>query len=145
MRTKLLTVLVIGLLLAADDPKKPAQDQLKTFSGSWAVTGMEFNGQKAPPDFLKDFKLIFEGEKMTFSTPGSKREGTFRIDSTKKPAALDFIPSEGADKGMTEKGIYALEGETLKIALTKDDARPTTFVTKKNSKTTVYILKRSKK
>lgn len=145
MRTKLFAVLVIGLLLAADDPKKTGQDQLTKLRGTWAVTAMEFGGQKAPPDFVKDFNLIIEGDKLTFSASGNKREGTIRIDPTKKPATLDFIPSEGVQKGMVEMGIYSLEGDTLKLALNQGDTRPTAFVTKKNTRTTVYVLKRSKK
>jgi len=41
--------------------------------------------------------------------------GTFRVDGSATPTAIDFDHSEGVLRGKGWKGIYALDGDTLII------------------------------
>ena len=65
MRKALLGLLVIGLLIAADEKPK-ADDAKEKLKGTWTVVSMERDGQKAPEDQIKGQSLTFEGDKVTF-------------------------------------------------------------------------------
>jgi uncharacterized protein (TIGR03067 family) len=63
---------------------------------------------------------------------------TFKLNAAKKPKEIDLI----AAKGVT-KGIYALDGDNLKITLaTGDGGRPTEFATKPGDGHYHAVLKR---
>jgi uncharacterized protein (TIGR03067 family) len=52
------------------------------------------------------------------------------VDPSTKPAAIDFEHAEGALKGKTWKGIYALDGDTLTTcdnSTSPDKGRPAAF------------------
>jgi uncharacterized protein (TIGR03067 family) len=66
--------------------------------------------------------------------------GTFRTDQNAKPASIDFVNTEGTDKGKTWRGIYTFDGDTLTTCDNAPDvakARPTAFEAKSGSG---YIL-----
>jgi uncharacterized protein (TIGR03067 family) len=63
-------------------------------------------------------------------------EGTFRVDPSTKPAAIDFKHTGGVLKGKPWKGIYALDGDTLTTcdnAPDPDRGRPAAFEAKKGA------------
>jgi uncharacterized protein (TIGR03067 family) len=128
-------------LLAED--KKPADDQKKLL-GAWKIVAMEENG-KASDDF-KDAVLTMQEGKYTIQTPdGEVLDGTYKVNSSAKPKEIDFVPNFGRNKGKTTLGIYALEGDTLKIC--RDDAgkpRPKEFATRPDTGLIVFVLKRHK-
>jgi uncharacterized protein (TIGR03067 family) len=139
-------ILIVGLLSAADTKEDAVKKELKKLKGSWSATALEFAGQKAPADEAKKNKIMFDGDKVTFIEGDEKKQGTFKIDPTKKPATIDLIGTEGKEKGKTTKGIYALEGDSLKIAIGfKRDERPTEFATSKDVLVILFVLKRDKK
>jgi uncharacterized protein (TIGR03067 family) len=143
---KLLTVMVVTLLVAADAPKGDDPAKKDKLEGSWAATAMERGGQPAPPELVKGLKLTFKGDKVTLLMEGENKEATYKADSTKKPATLDITPTDGPEKGKTMKGIFVIEGDTLKIAMPEGEGeRPTEFVTKSGSSTTLVTLKRETK
>ncbi len=137
-------VLVVGLLLAADDPKdevKKEQDKLK---GTWTVESSERKGQASEEG--KDAEVTFEGDKITVKTAeGKEHKGTYKIDPTKKPKTIDITPSGGDNKDKVHLGIYELDGDTLKVCYNHPDKeRPTAFSTKADSEEVLYVLKRKK-
>jgi uncharacterized protein (TIGR03067 family) len=71
--------------------------------------------------------------------------GTFKLDPTKRPKALDFTSNQGPGKGKTFKGIYELRGDTLKFCLagSPDQDRPTKFRSKPGSSQLVFVYKRA--
>ena len=139
MKKCLLGVLMIGLLLAADD-KKPddAKDKLK---GAWTVVSMERDGKKAPEEDFKGMGLVFDGDKITFKHGDDTKMGTYKIDASQKPAHFDLTPSDGGNKTM--KMIYQVDGDTLKIGGDKreDGDRPKSF----EAAGMIITLKREKK
>jgi uncharacterized protein (TIGR03067 family) len=69
------------------------------------------------------------------------------VDSSAKPAAIDFEHTEGALKGRGWKGIYALDGDTLSMcdnAPNLDEGRPTAFEAKSGSGHVRITFKRAK-
>ena len=82
--------------------------------GRWLVTSMVSKGQKleTPPGkkviltFFVDGKLVSEGGDK------GRQEGTYQIDSSKKPKQIDMTKNKDQISGL-----YSLEGDMLKIAL----------------------------
>ena len=75
--------------------------------------------------------------------------GTFTIDPSKLPRAIDFAvesPLRADKKTSTVLGIYELDGDTLKLMLTKPgQERPAEFKTLPKTDREVFVFKRAKK
>ncbi len=106
--------------------------------GTWNVTAMSFGDKKQdiPEGTLT---VIFAGDKMTVKSPKGDEEGTYKLDTSKKPMTIDTTMKKGG-KEETSRGIYELQGDTLKLGFGKD-ARPKDFTSKEMF--TLY-LKRKK-
>src|SRR5262245_5576257 len=114
MRMGLCLLLAGGVLTAAglraDDAKK---DQDK-FKGTWDVVSAQRNGQDAVE--LIKHKVTFDGDSFTI-TDGDQvaYKGTYKLDPSAKPPAIDFKNEEGRAQGKTWLGIYQFDGDKLKI------------------------------
>jgi uncharacterized protein (TIGR03067 family) len=119
-------IMMIGMLVATD---VPAGD-MQRIQGTWALVSSESDGVSRPPDSIKGGKvlMIFEGDQLIAKLEGrSTVLGTFALDPTKMPKAYDRTYPDGSPR----RGIYELEGETLKICIaTVGKERPTAFATK---------------
>jgi uncharacterized protein (TIGR03067 family) len=129
-------------LLAAD----PAAKGSGKIEGTWTAVSAERNGEKMPEDQVKKLKLIITADKFKADAGDEKHEADYKIDATKKPATIDVTPLDGAEKGKTILGIYALQGDELKICLARPggNERPTEFASKADSETLLIVLKRDK-
>jgi uncharacterized protein (TIGR03067 family) len=144
MKRSCLILLMAGLMLnagvASDDPK----DDQEKIHGTWKVVSMEVRG-KSLRDGTKNLRVVFTKDKMEFKH-GDKSDGEFayKLDSTKKPKWIDLAPIGKSGKpGKTAQGIYALEGNDLKICHPDPGrARSTEFTSSPDS--ILIILKREK-
>jgi uncharacterized protein (TIGR03067 family) len=100
-------VLVVGQARAEGDKEK--------LQGEWVSLKRESNGKgeilTRDGPFYHKFK--FEGEKVNYTCGKVDDEGTFAIDSSKKPKTIDYT----AATGFLMEGIYELDGDTLKICM----------------------------
>jgi len=84
-------------------------------------------------------RLTFTGDRFEIRSKDGRTvvyTGTFRTDQNAKPASIDFVNTEGTDKGKTWRGIYAFEGDTLTTCDNAPDVakpRPTAFEAKSGS------------
>src|SRR5262249_51896610 len=122
------TLLLIGLLAisraSADDKKDDKLD------GKWLVVSIERDG-KADDAFKGGMRVIAGGKYTLTDKNGKATPGTFKVDPSKKPKAIDMTPTEGQYKGKTLLGIYEIDGQTLKICFTEPGKdRPTEFASK---------------
>jgi uncharacterized protein (TIGR03067 family) len=126
----ILFVSMSGSLLGEEPPK---------IEGRWKVVSVELAGM--PVSGLKDAELVLENNKKIFTLPDKRVEkGTYRLDSSKQPSEIDST-TEGRDG--TEKGIFVVEGDTLKFCLaTQGGPRPKEFATKKDTDQILIILSR---
>ena len=133
-----ITLLTVGLVLFVSQARADDKEDKEKLQGEWSLASVELNGksQKIPGAMYK-----FEGNKVYASRTGvEEAEGSFDIDSSKKPKTLDMT-----GKGQLLKAIYELDGDTLKICMPggSDLPRPTEF--KSAEKVMVMTLKRVKK
>jgi uncharacterized protein (TIGR03067 family) len=134
----------IGVLLGL---APPAQAAPKTLEGSWTAAAAERQG-KADNDVVghrlsvagKGFKVRSKDGKLLFA-------GRLRTDPQARPATVDFEHKEGALQGKAWKGIYVLDGDTLKIcdnAANLAKGRPAAFEANSGSGYVLITFRRVK-
>ena len=128
------------VLLACCTPRSLAAEGGQPLEGKWRVVSIELAGQVLAG--FEGAELTFAGGKKTFVLPsGSVEKGTYSLDPATSPRQIDAT-TDG--KEVIEKGIYALEGETLKLCLsTRGGTRPKDFVTRNGTDLILIVLKRA--
>jgi uncharacterized protein (TIGR03067 family) len=124
-----------------------AEEAQKKLQGTWVATKAERDGKAA--DDVVGHRLSFTGDRFRVRSKDGKPlyEGAFRLDPRAKPAAIDFEHTEGALKGKAWKGIYALDGDTLKTCDNAPDrakGRPAAFEAEAGSGYIFITFKRVK-
>ncbi len=140
------TLLALGLVVAAfgfivaDDKKDPT-------AGKWVIESVTRDGKAN--DALKGAVREHADGKYTL-TPAkdSKAQlttGTYTIDATKSPVAIDMKPKGGTYDGKTLLGIAKLDGDTLTIAFAEPGKeRPKAFESKEGSGVVLAVHKKAK-
>jgi uncharacterized protein (TIGR03067 family) len=139
-RSETTTRLGVALLLTALCGPASAVEAPKV-EGRWKVRSVELAGTPVPG--LEDAELLLAaGGKKTFTLPdGQIEKGTYRLDVAKQPGHIDST-TEGREG--IEQGIFAIEGETLKLCLaTRGGPRPQEFTTAKGSDQILIVLRRA--
>jgi len=102
---------------------------------------------RAAADDIKGHRLTLQGGRFTIRSKGKiVYQGTFRLDSSKIPATIDFTNTRGEAKGRVWQGIYLLEGDGLKICDNADDlskGRPAAFATEPGSGRVLVVFRRA--
>jgi uncharacterized protein (TIGR03067 family) len=146
MNLRALVALSAVVLLVAADAKEDTKKDNDKIQGAWKVVKGEKNGKEASEDELKDMVLTFKGDKLTITEDkGKPVEGTFKLDAGPKLREID-ITFKAGEKERTMKGIYALDGDELKICMpvgSTDKDRPKEFTSKEGFG--ILTLKREKK
>src|SRR6516162_4825848 len=112
MRLYVLFALLVGLTLAADKPGEDAvKKELAKFQGSWqAVAVQHADGQPASSEEARETHLVVEGNKFTLTGKGYSISGTFTLDPTKTPKAIDAVYRPNDGPAIRFPGIYAVHG-----------------------------------
>jgi uncharacterized protein (TIGR03067 family) len=136
--------LILGTGLAFGQPAEEAQKKLQ---GTWTATKAERDGK--PAEDVVGHRLSLTGDRFQLRSKDGKLlyEGTFRVDPSTKPAAIDFEHTAGALKGKAWKGIYALDGDTLTTCdngPSLDRGRPAAFEAKAGSGHILITFQRAK-
>jgi len=147
MLTAALCLAGIAIFAAADDRLEAIKKERKKYDGTWRVTSLEINGNKSSEEDVKKITVINKGDgTWILQVDGGKiTEGTSEIDPTKNPRTIDFMETEGENKGKPILGIYELGDDTRKLCyggLGKE--RPTDFSAPAGSGRTLVVFKREK-
>jgi uncharacterized protein (TIGR03067 family) len=136
--------LAAALLLAADDPK-PGADREK-IQGAWKVRTLVDNGKEQPRAEHEKLRIHFTARHVTFTLGDEKREGTYKLDPSRKPPRIEIELTDGPSKGRKDSGVYQLEGDTLTLCLTlkPGEEPPADFTSKAGSGRTLFTLERVK-
>lgn len=119
-------------------------DTSAAFDGMWELTTFERDGQAAP---LQSRTLwIQTGGRFTIRRGDDVlAAGTSRLDPTVTPKAVDVTYTAGPDKGRTFKGIYEVNGETVRFcrAGSPEGPRPVAFRSRPGSGEFVAVYRRA--
>jgi uncharacterized protein (TIGR03067 family) len=124
-------LLGIGFLTAADDAKEDAiKKDRKKYEGTWRVTSLEINGNKSSDEDAKKITVVNKADgTWTLQVDGGKiTEGTSEIDPTKNPKTIDFMETEGDNKGKIVLGIYELGDDTRKLCYAEGQGKAFRFL-----------------
>jgi uncharacterized protein (TIGR03067 family) len=109
--------------------------------GNWQCENMVRGGEKAPEQDIKSTSLTVQGERWSVMIGGREEKGKFMEDATKKPKEITFTSDDGTER----KGVYEVEGDTLKICVSEpSEARPTELDSKAGSTNIYFVFKRKK-
>ncbi len=150
MKTRCLALLVIGLLLAADDPKDAKKKDLGQLKGTWTASSIEYAGEKVESDIIKGLTVVIDGDKMTIKGDSAEIEkygkATLKIDPTTTPKVIDISITGGDEKGTTFEGIYEVGKDELKLCVAlAGKERPTKFESRAGTQEVLAVFKREKK
>jgi uncharacterized protein (TIGR03067 family) len=110
------------------------EEEIAKFQGTWRQIWCEADGVANPPDEFGSAPLTtFTGNTYVVSLPDGTIiiEGSFALDPSQAPKAVDWTDTCGADKEKTFPAIYVFEGDRL-IFCAADEGmeRPTSFETR---------------
>jgi uncharacterized protein (TIGR03067 family) len=147
-----MTLLTVGLVLVISQARADDKEDKEKLQGEWLADSLEKNGknekQTKGDDYYHTIKI--EGDKYHTIVPiWGDQVATFALDSSEKPKTIDIIYKSFGQRGRLEtsvrKGLYELDGDTLKICIrfANEKDRPVEFKSKGN----VYVItfKRVKK
>jgi uncharacterized protein (TIGR03067 family) len=128
----------------AQDGLEPGEDQappedLARLQGAWRVVEMVDANGKTPPDQIKEYRWIIDGDGFTMvgchadpqkpepmkNKLGNVMQFRFHLDAGRRPKAMDI----SVDGTPCWVAIYELNGDTLRVCTAKTGSpRPTGFV-----------------
>ncbi len=139
-----LAIGVVILIAAADATEEMSKKEMAKLQGAWSAVSDEREGMKAPDERVKMVKITIQGDKLIAHDGNNTLEMKYILDPSKNPKTIDITYLDGELKGESSQGIYALDGDTLKICMHRGTNRPTEFETKPDSQRHLLVLKREK-
>jgi uncharacterized protein (TIGR03067 family) len=105
--------------------------EMEKFQGTWRQIAHARDGVADPPDEQGwEPRVTFIGDTfaVTLADGSTALKGTFKLDPTWEPKAVDWTDTFGTDAGKTFLAIYSLEGDRLVFcAADEGQERPTEF------------------
>jgi uncharacterized protein (TIGR03067 family) len=140
----LAAVLLLGSAAGQDGGAKKEQER---FQGTWRLVKFDLSeGRSLPEEVLAKSRFTFQGDRLTVTEDGKLVDAaTIKLDPTGTPKTIDVIAGRGPNKGKVSPGIYAFEGDMLKIcSAAPGQKRPTEFKIDRASRTALLVLRRAK-
>jgi uncharacterized protein (TIGR03067 family) len=129
-----------------DDKEAAVKEEMKRLSGTWERVSHTVDGKEAPAPGGKKFATTIADGK--FSSKLGDEEvsaGTFTLDPTAKPPAIDIEYTLGPNKGKKFLAIYELKDDELRVcAAPAGKERPTELASKVGSGLSLGAFKRVK-
>jgi len=120
-----------------------AAGDLKKFAGKWVPVEVTMNGEPVEKDKLEGVLMTMDGNKYTSKIGENTDAGTFSVDETKTPAAMDVVRVKSDGETATIPAICELRGDTLRICYALgSQARPTGFKSEADSGTLLVTYKK---
>ena len=144
---KLVAMVALSGVVGAEPPSDAVKKELARLEGEWAMVSGERDGQTLPEEYVKTGTRVAKDGVSTVTIAGMVvMKSKYTIDPTKKPKAVDFEATEGEAEGKKIRGIYELDGDTVKFCVAAPDKdRPTEFTAKEGSGWTLSVWRRAKK
>jgi len=147
MSKRLGVFLILGFLIGADDAKPSDQSKkdLDQMQGNWHMTAMTVKGKSHGAEEIKKFKLIVKKDVYCVQVDGKDHvSAKLVLRADKKPKEVDL----GLETGPIYKGIYEIDGDTLKMCLNlssdADSERPKEFASEADSPMALFTWQRAK-
>jgi uncharacterized protein (TIGR03067 family) len=131
----------LACVLACAGCAKAPEDLTLPFQGNWFVHDESGKKTGSVAVFEKDVVSIVEVKVVDDGREFSAQRYAFRVDRKPTPAHIDFVILEGDNQGQSRLGVFAIDGDSMKLCIADLDAsRPTGFTA--GEKTRLLVLKR---
>lgn len=105
----LLPLLCTGSGVSGQDATK---NDLQLFQGSWQPVFIRNpEGKVASDEELKSVRLVVKGNVFALTTKEMSISGTFAIDPSKTPKAIEFVLTNGKSPDEKFLGVYEIRGD----------------------------------
>ena len=111
--------------------------------GTWIAVSMEQGGRKENLPNGVEMKFTFDKGKLAVNEGGRATVGSYITNDARNPKEIDLIPPKDLKGAEVIKGIYRVDGDTLKLSFTRGGNRPKGFNPKVNE-SGVITFKRKK-
>ncbi len=109
-------------------------EEMRKFQGTWRQVACEKDGVTDPPDEQGwEPRTTITGDTFVVTLADGRVviEGTYTLDPSGDPKAVDWTDTVGCDAGKTFPAIYTLEGDRLTLCASDGGRpRPTEFRTR---------------
>ena len=139
--------LLLAIGVSAADNKDALKGDREKLQGQWqlvsiAVEGKIITREGVPQEWKGTFEkdLLVRGDR--FGQVGNSN-AKFELDDTRDPKQITVRDADGT---LTFRGIYTLDGDTLKVCMNGDGGdvrRPEEFVTKQGTPLLLMVLKKA--
>jgi uncharacterized protein (TIGR03067 family) len=120
-----IAAMLVVALLGSDSPKDyDDATENAVIEGTWQLLAVEHEGKKV--NSITWVYTLRDGEYTRTDSSGDHGAGTYRIDTKQKPPHFDLSASKEGGYG-TLKGIFQCQGNTLKMAWSRDAGYPKGF------------------
>lgn len=140
--------------IGVEAQNQKAKPKNKGIQGHWMVQSVEFGGTNLPKNLLKGYNLKFDKTNLTWDaatglmSQGGKitaiegtYECTFKTDPATNPHEID-IQMKTKRKTIMLRGIYEVDGDTMKLCFGSGGRRPAEFTSEARPTVGCFILKR---
>ena len=109
-------------------PSPVPHADLADIRGKWKVVSADGDAARARPSDY-DFELEFTAEALTRKGEANTVRRPYRVGPTTSPKQIDFLVDSNGVANIEERGVYELDGDTLRLAFHADkpSRRPKSF------------------
>jgi uncharacterized protein (TIGR03067 family) len=131
---------------AKESPREAARKDLEKLQGTWNLVSMEVEGHAVPPEDFRGWNAVYEGDTLTLRVGNEvRRRGIETLDAARNPKAINTWDLDGPYEDLTVPGIYALDGDSLKLCFARPgQPRPTEFTTTRGTAFLYVVYERKK-
>jgi uncharacterized protein (TIGR03067 family) len=114
------------------------------FDGEWRMVSGVMNGGAVEESLLQWVKRVNRGNTSTvLAGPQTMLKVEFTTDTSQSPHAIDYVNLAGPNKGKKQLGIYAFDGDLMKICVAApEDERPSEFLSAPGDKRAFTVWKK---
>ncbi|MDR3633424.1 MAG: TIGR03067 domain-containing protein [Isosphaeraceae bacterium] len=142
-----LVVMAVVLLAGAAPEREAEQSDLEKLQGDWKTKSFLLGGGPLPKEKqFPDRLMTIKGDSFSEFRGGKVAvRGTLKLDSSTSPKHLNATFTQGGPTGETVRGIYELDGDTLKVCVgTPDTERPAKFESLSGTKLRLIVYERKR-
>ncbi len=115
MRFAVLSVLVVGSVVAAPVPKELRKtDDAKAVLGTWKAHALSVNGRPEQVIATHTFRLEPDGRSHTLFGDGQRSDWTYTLDPTTTPKRMTWVGA-GTGNNVTFQCVFEVSGDTMKL------------------------------
>ena len=113
--------------------------------GTWSCASAVIDGKPLADAVVKELRLTIDPNRYKTERGGEVLfDSTYRIDASKRPRQIEMTATEGDAAGQPALGIYALDGDTLRLCYVMPGGnRPKAFESTPGSKAFLVTWKRA--